>query len=167
MPVAVLESTAVGYQSTITFEGSPPSLEVMADFDNPMMQSGFAGNTLKEGKDTALFDPPIVKSEEPEEVVVVREHTGGFTATETVKLEITVAFPLILILTVRVTVWAKLIVEVLASACIVAPLISTVIMGLPVGKEVYSYWQPKSRNFYSRIVGLTRLTTELYSPWLI
>jgi hypothetical protein len=103
IPVAVLESSAVGYQSTITFEGSPPSLEVMADFDNPIMQNGFAGNTLKVGKDTALFKPPIVKSEEPEGVVV-REHGGGFTATDTVKLEITVAFPLILILTVRVTV---------------------------------------------------------------
>ena len=49
--------------------------------------------------------------------------------------------------------------DVVASACMVAPLRSTVRMGLVVVGVVYSYWQ-----LQSRVVGLTRETVELYSP---
>ena len=52
----------------------------------------------------------------------------------------------------------------MASACMVAPLRSTVRMGLVVVGVVYSYRQPASRNGCSRVVGLTRETDELYSP---
>jgi hypothetical protein len=64
-PLDVLEFPAVGYQSTVTLAGSP-LLEVMADFVNPMMQAAFGGDTLKVGRDTALFVPPMVKFEAPE-----------------------------------------------------------------------------------------------------
>jgi hypothetical protein len=64
-----------------------------------------------------------------------------------VRLEMTVASPVILIFMVIAVVWVEVDVdaEVDASACMVAPLRSTVNMGL-VGGVVYSYRQPLSRN---------------------
>ena len=61
------------------------------------------------------------------------------------KLEITVALPLILMLMVLVIVSADTAVEDLASAFMVAPLSSTVRIGLEVVGVVYSYTQPASK----------------------
>jgi hypothetical protein len=58
----------------------------------------------------------------------------------------TVTSPLILILMVSVKVWMELDANVVASACMVAPVRSTVSTGLVVDEVVYSYWQPYSRN---------------------
>ena len=63
MAVAVLASPALGDQSTDTLDASPPLPGVITDFVNLMMQAEFAGFTLKLGSVTALFDPPMVKSE--------------------------------------------------------------------------------------------------------
>jgi hypothetical protein len=60
--VAVLASPALGDQSTDTFEGSPPFPEVIPVMVNPMTHAEFIGDTLKVGKETALFEPPMVKS---------------------------------------------------------------------------------------------------------
>jgi hypothetical protein len=73
MAVAVLASPALGDQSTDTLDASPPLSGVITDFVNPMMQAEFAGFTLKVGSVTALFDPPILKSE----VLVEEEETRG------------------------------------------------------------------------------------------
>ena len=74
-PVAVLGSTAVGDQSTVTLEIDPPLPEVIPDFVNPMTHAVFAGSILKVGKVTGEFDPPIVKSEVSE--VDVETKVGG------------------------------------------------------------------------------------------
>jgi hypothetical protein len=73
-PVAELASPAVGDHSTETLAGSP-LLEVMADFANPMMQAAFGGDTLKVGRVIALFVPPMVKSDAPEGVDIIK--VGG------------------------------------------------------------------------------------------
>jgi hypothetical protein len=83
-PVAVSEIPGVGDQSTVTLVGSPPSSEIMMDFDNPMLQSILAGDTLKAGRDTALFYPPMVKSEESEVEDCFRVGGLGQPATVTV-----------------------------------------------------------------------------------
>ena len=82
-PVAVLASPEVGDQLTETLVKSPPSPEVILDFViNPKIQAVFTGFTLNIGKDTALFEPPMVKSEEPEEVDTSR--VGGLGQPRTV-----------------------------------------------------------------------------------
>ena len=86
-PVAVIGSPAVGDQTTETLEGSPPLPEVMPDFINPIIQAVFAGDVLKVGRDTALFVPPTMKSEEPEGVDTVK--AGGLGHPSTVNLNST------------------------------------------------------------------------------
>ena len=76
----------------------------------------------------------------------------------------TVASPLILIFMVIAVVWIEVDTDDVASACMVAPLRSTVKTGVVVDEVLYSYRQPASRNGCSRVVGLTRETDELYSP---
>ena len=61
-PVAVVASPALGDHSIDTLDGSPPSPEVIPVMVNPMTQAEFTGDTLKVGKETALFEPPMVKS---------------------------------------------------------------------------------------------------------
>jgi hypothetical protein len=56
------------------------------------------------------------------------------------KLDMTVMLPLILIFIVLSVVEEEA--EFIASAIMVAPLRSTVRMGLPVGRDEYSYMQP-------------------------
>jgi hypothetical protein len=81
-PVAVIGSPAVGDQRTETLEGSPPLPEVMADFVNPpIIQAVFVGDALKVGRDTALFVPPTLKSETPEEGVAYRVGEVGQPST--------------------------------------------------------------------------------------
>jgi hypothetical protein len=69
-PVAELATPALGDQSTVTLEGSPPLPEVIVDFENPIMPSvvEITGKVLNVGKGTAVFDPPTMKSDAPEEV---------------------------------------------------------------------------------------------------
>ena len=77
----------------------------------------------------------------------------------------TVASPFILIFMVIAVVWIEVDTDDVASACMVAPLRSTVRTGVVVdGVLVYSYRQPASRNGCNRVVGLTMETDELYSP---
>ena len=82
MAVAVFGSPALGDQSTDTLDSSPELLEVMTDFVNPMLQAEFEGLTLKVGSVTALFDPPMVKSEVlVEEEEETRGQLSGLTTS--------------------------------------------------------------------------------------
>jgi hypothetical protein len=57
----------------------------MTDFVSPIMQAALAGFTLKVGRVSALLDPPIVKSEEPEGVDTSRVgELGQISRTVTV-----------------------------------------------------------------------------------
>jgi hypothetical protein len=57
----------------------------MSDFvSSPNTQLALAGFTLNVGRVPALFDPPIVKSEEPEEVDATRVGELGQPRTVTV-----------------------------------------------------------------------------------
>ena len=56
----------------------------MTDFVSPIMQAALAGFTLKVGRVSALLDPPIVKSEEPEGVDTSRVGELGQPRTVTV-----------------------------------------------------------------------------------
>ena len=56
----------------------------MTDFVSPIMQEALAGFTLKVGRVPTLFDPPIVKSEEPEGVDASRVGELGQPRTVTV-----------------------------------------------------------------------------------
>ena len=83
-PVALLLSPAVGDQSTVTLAVSPPLPEVIDDFVSPIVQAELAGFTLKVGRVTALFDPPMKKSEEPERVDTSKVGKLGQPRTVTV-----------------------------------------------------------------------------------